>query len=223
VATVQRLGWWLEDHALAAAMLLVTMAAASLLLSARALRRSCKRPHRLSPDRRTVWMFGAACSSVGSAALLALLLAGVSKAWPELRRQASIVGRALPELRYERLPDRRSSTIAELRGKVLLLSLWAPWCKPCLEEMPQLARLQERYRSAGLVVLEVSLDPPERLAGFVKSPSEGPTFGHLESRGSLPIPSLPSTFLFDQQGVIRKAWRGAQPYERLAAAVQEML
>ncbi len=45
-----------------------------------------------------------------------------------------------------------------LEGRVLLVNFWAHWCKPCLEEMPMLGRLQETYGSRGLVVLALNVD-----------------------------------------------------------------
>lgn len=51
-------------------------------------------------------------------------------------------------------------------GKVLLLNFWASWCKPCVDEMPMLSRLQEDYESTGLQVLGIALDDAARASEF---------------------------------------------------------
>ena len=47
---------------------------------------------------------------------------------------------------------------AESKGRVLVLNFWATWCKPCIEEFPELLKLQRTYRSQGLDVIFVSID-----------------------------------------------------------------
>jgi thiol-disulfide isomerase/thioredoxin len=49
-------------------------------------------------------------------------------------------------------------TLADFRGRVVLLNLWATWCGPCVAEMPSLDRLQALHQGDGLTVLAVSVD-----------------------------------------------------------------
>ena len=49
-------------------------------------------------------------------------------------------------------------TLADFRGRVVLLNIWATWCGPCRAEMPSLDRLQALHQSDGLAVLAVSVD-----------------------------------------------------------------
>lgn len=48
--------------------------------------------------------------------------------------------------------------LSDLKGKVVLLDFWATWCDPCLQMIPEIVRLQEKYKDKGLVVLGVSMD-----------------------------------------------------------------
>ncbi|RIK57579.1 TlpA family protein disulfide reductase, partial [candidate division KSB1 bacterium] len=53
------------------------------------------------------------------------------------------------------LPATSGETIslASQRGRVVLINFWATWCGPCQEELPELARLQSKYRERGLSIL----------------------------------------------------------------------
>jgi len=57
--------------------------------------------------------------------------------------------------------DRTGKPVAveDFRGKVLILNLWAPWCAPCLKEMPSLDRLAARLPADAFAVLAVTKDP----------------------------------------------------------------
>jgi cytochrome c biogenesis protein CcmG/thiol:disulfide interchange protein DsbE len=91
--------------------------------------------------------------------LLALALA-VSAACahaPVAERRPAVLDEAPFELE---LPDVAGArrTLAEHRGKVVLLDLWATWCKPCEASLPFYARLAESLGPEGLVVLAVNID-----------------------------------------------------------------
>jgi peroxiredoxin len=55
-------------------------------------------------------------------------------------------------------PENSPYSLDEYRGKVILLHFWATFCAPCLEEMPALETLWQRYRERGLVVLAIAAD-----------------------------------------------------------------
>lgn len=63
----------------------------------------------------------------------------------------------------------RDVTLADYRGKVILLDFWATWCGPCKYEIPGFVELQEKYGQDGLQVLGVSVDDTvEKLQRFAK-------------------------------------------------------
>ena len=65
--------------------------------------------------------------------------------------------KAIPELRFVDATG-RPQTLADFRGKVVLLNVWATWCEPCREEMPTLDRLQARLGGDRFQVVALSVD-----------------------------------------------------------------
>jgi len=66
------------------------------------------------------------------------------------------IGTAAPEFTVQDA-DRKVS-LSELRGKVVVLNFWATWCGPCVEEMPSLVQLQQRFKDKGVSVVGISID-----------------------------------------------------------------
>ncbi|HVZ30531.1 MAG TPA: redoxin domain-containing protein [Asticcacaulis sp.] len=58
--------------------------------------------------------------------------------------------------------DHKSLHLADFKGQVVILNLWATWCHPCRTEMPTLAHLQSMYAGKGVKVLPVSLDDSDK-------------------------------------------------------------
>jgi len=66
------------------------------------------------------------------------------------------------------LPDLagKPHSLADWRGKLVVLNFWATWCPPCRGEIPGFVRLQQRYGHAGLQIVGVSVDDPAAVAQF---------------------------------------------------------
>jgi thiol-disulfide isomerase/thioredoxin len=67
------------------------------------------------------------------------------------------VSKQLPDLAFLS-PDGKPMSLANLRGKTVLLNLWATWCAPCRHEMPALDRLQSQLGGADFEVVAVNID-----------------------------------------------------------------
>jgi len=112
---------------------------------------------------------------------------------------------ALPELAFEDGLGRARS-LRDMRGKVVLLNLWATWCAPCVKEMPSLDRLQAAMAGEDFEVVALSLDRGGRKA--VQSFFEKTGIRHLApyldpkmtAMKELKPEGLPTTILIDREG-----------------------
>jgi peroxiredoxin len=124
------------------------------------------------------------------------------------------IGQPAPQLIVQQL-DGHEFDLAKLRGKVVLVNVWATWCSPCRVEMPTLNAFYRQYHARGLDVLGLSIDEAPD-AGQVKQ-----VMGQFSYPGALasaarvngfgePI-AVPITYVIDAQGVIRAQLQAEGP------------
>jgi thiol-disulfide isomerase/thioredoxin len=103
--------------------------------------------------------------------------------------------------------DKQEVDTSKLRGKVILVDFWATWCGPCIQSLPVVAKLYEKYHSQGLDVFGISLDHDRAtLDGFLKkNPHPWPqTFTEADPNpiaDRFGITSIPAFILIDKTGV----------------------
>ena len=66
------------------------------------------------------------------------------------------------------LPDTegKSQALAQWRGKVMVVNFWATWCPPCLEEIPEFVRMQEKFGNQGLQFVGIAIDNTAKVREF---------------------------------------------------------
>jgi cytochrome c biogenesis protein CcmG/thiol:disulfide interchange protein DsbE len=103
-------------------------------------------------------------------------------------------------------PAGKEVSLSDLRGRPVLLNVWASWCPPCAEEAPVLEAIWRDYRARGLLVLGIDIeDLSSDARAFVRS--AGLTFPSLRDAGSdakarLEVTGVPETLLVDAEGRI---------------------
>ena len=146
----------------------------------------------------------------------------------EPRLESTEIGAPAPDFAFVELDSEEPARLSDYRGKVVLVNWWATWCAPCLEELPTLNGLQDRYADEGLVVLAISDESRATLADFNEDVPLRMVAGYVQDEyfENLPDPFLrtlrirPTTYVIDRDGVIREFALGAQDaqtFERMVA------
>ena len=116
------------------------------------------------------------------------------------------------------LASRPSLGLADYRGQVLLLNVWATWCEPCRVEMPSLEALHQRMAPQGLRIVALSVDDPGADPAIRDFATEYKlTFDVLHDPTSAvkvayQTTGVPETFVIGRDGVIRKKVIGAMDW-----------
>jgi peroxiredoxin len=107
------------------------------------------------------------------------------------------------------------------RGRPVFVNFWATWCPPCLEEMPALERLWRAQKSAGFVMLAVTVDANPKLATpFVERHGFTFTVGFdpkMELANTYGVRALPSSFVIDRDGRLAAVAIGPRAWDNVAA------
>ncbi len=119
-------------------------------------------------------------------------------------------------------------SLTQYRGQVVLLDFWATWCGPCIAEMPNIKATYTKYKNQKFEIIGISLDnSPAPLEAYIVS--EGITWRQYWDSGAkitqlYNVRAIPSTFLIDGSGIIRKVnLRGIALENAVAELVRENL
>ena len=175
----------------------------------------------------------ASMTSFRKGALAALEVPGASKPrnprFPDLDQGTSPPAAPAPDIAFEG-PDGKMVKLADFKGKVTIVNMWATWCAPCKTEMPTLGKLAAAYAAQPVAVVAISTDSPDsRLPGdsmekviarakeeLAKSPPL--TFYHspgldMTFKFSPPVAGMPTTIIYDKEGVERARLSGGAEWD----------
>ncbi|MGB9181860.1 MAG: TlpA disulfide reductase family protein [Pyrinomonadaceae bacterium] len=150
---------------------------------------------------------------------------------------------AAPELVIKDWIDQKPVKLSDLRGQVVLLDFWAPWCVPCRQTFPHLKSWHDKYKEKGLVILGLTHhdDVEEILKHDVSNKDSLNYLRRFKQDNQLPygfavaqggendmrydVSSIPTTFLIDRRGVIRYITVGVnkEETETLGLLIEKLL
>jgi thiol-disulfide isomerase/thioredoxin len=140
------------------------------------------------------------------AARRALALSVCASALAVAGAEPAQVGRPAPALVVPQL-DGRVFDLAALRGKVVIVNVWASWCSPCRAEMPRLDAFYRHYHARGVELLGLSVDEvAERgtvLSIMRRFNYPAALAANAQRNDFGPPPAVPMTWIIDRSGIVR--------------------
>lgn len=140
----------------------------------------------------------------------------------------------LPEgpvsFRLQRFSSTEFYELAQDRGAVVLIDVWASWCGPCRGSMPHVAKLAARYAPRGLRFVTINIDKDTRgINRFLADVRLNPPV-LLDERGRVTgelfgVEAWPTTLVIDRRGVVRFGHEGLRPdlYRALQVELEQLL
>jgi thiol-disulfide isomerase/thioredoxin len=141
-----------------------------------------------------------------------------------------------PAVSFQNLQG-QTETLAQYRGKVVLVNFWATWCEPCRQEMPELIALQNEYGNKGFTVLGIAMDQSGKSAVAPFVAQREFKVGDKEQKLNYPIVlgnddiatkfgglfGLPTSFLITKNGRIETKVIGMIDYSGMKQLIQKSL
>jgi thiol-disulfide isomerase/thioredoxin len=127
-------------------------------------------------------------------------------------------------------PTGQPQALAQWQGKVLVVNFWATWCPPCLKEIPEFVRLQQRYGPKGVQFVGIAIDDLNRVLGFMAHNSMNYPVLMAEREGldlaraaGNRLGGLPFTVVIDRQGRAARVELGVLDEQKLAPFLDQLL
>jgi thiol-disulfide isomerase/thioredoxin len=118
----------------------------------------------------------------------------------------------------------KPQSLAQWKGKPLLVNFWAPWCAPCVREMPELSALAASSAGKRVQVIGIGIDSPSNIAQFAAKFKiayplyvAGMSGTELAREFGNSAGGLPYTVLVGADGVVRKTYLGSLKFDELRA------
>lgn len=167
-----------------------------------------------------------AIAAIGFGAAGAWFNQGEKAPAPAQKAAAIQPGGPVDELFLQQLNDAKGTkqALAQWKGKHLVVNFWAPWCAPCVEEMPELSHLQAEVSGKNVQVIGIGIDSPTNIADFSEKNKisypvyvAGMSGTELSRKFGNTQGGLPYTVLIGADGKVLKTYLGRLKFDELRA------
>jgi thiol-disulfide isomerase/thioredoxin len=133
-------------------------------------------------------------------------------------------GKSAPDVTFND-PDGEQASLAEFKGRPVLVNLWATWCAPCVKELPTLDTLSQSTGTVEVVAISQDSGPHASVVAFLDSHQIADLTAYQDPKmalsGALGAEVLPTSILFDAQG--RERWRYVGDLDWTSPAAAKLL
>jgi thiol-disulfide isomerase/thioredoxin len=142
---------------------------------------------------------------------------------------AAEIGNKVPACALTQINDNQPFNLQQFQGKVVYVDFWASWCGPCAKSFPFLNEMYTKLKDQGLQIVGINLDEnPDDAKGFLaKYPASFTVTTDTQEQcaKSFDVKAMPSSYIIDKKGIIRKVHLGfrAGEAEELRLLVEQLL
>ena len=158
--------------------------------------------------------------------LIGLMLVNCGK--EKKQKQAAETAKRAPDFSATDLEGKKVS-LSDFRGKVVLLDFWATRCPPCRQEIPELQKIFDEYRSKGVVVIGASSESSEKIRPFKQKMAISYPLLKVATKvfSAYQVRFIPTTYIIDKKGYIQHREVGFAPgrgvEEKFRSVIKKLL
>jgi thiol-disulfide isomerase/thioredoxin len=128
-----------------------------------------------------------------------------------------------PSFEFKNVRTGDTHTLNEFKGRIVLLNFWGTYCGPCIEEMPDLKRLEEEM-DGDLVVISLSDESEGKIAGFLAEHGAPGIVGYFSKNDWITLGTFrPMTVYIDKAGKVREFFFGKSDYNSFKRIAEKYL
>ena len=133
------------------------------------------------------------------------------------------IGQKIYDFDFVNLREERTYQLSDFVGKVILLNFWGTYCGPCIEEFPDLKRIEEDFPD-DVVVIALSDENKERIIKFIQKIESPSIVGSFASEKWIELNTFrPLTVVIDKQGIVKEYMFGKKDYSSFKKVVNKNL
>ena len=133
------------------------------------------------------------------------------------------IGGRLDEFQFRTLPTEQLHSLADYKGKILILNFWATYCAPCVRELPELKRLEQEFEEH-IQVIALSDEDPQEITTMITKIDTPSLIAQYTNEKWMNIGSFrPVTIVVDRDGIVREYEWGSNDYQDFKKMIEKYL